>query len=73
MHAGVLRDVERQRIKRERQMDFETQAQLERELRKSQDVVETTGEAPGEAPLAPPDATAASMGAGVGIEGMKAK
>lgn len=43
MHAGVLRDVERQRIKRERQMDFEAQAQLERELRKSQSVVETMG------------------------------
>ena len=38
-------------------------AQLERELRS---VVETTGEAP-------PDATAASMGTGMGINGMEVK
>lgn len=71
MHAGVLRDVERQRIKRERQMDFEAQAQLERKLRKSQRVVDTTGEAP----EAPPGASAPSVGAGMGIdiEGVKAE
>ncbi|KAF8473834.1 cytochrome c oxidase assembly protein [Kalaharituber pfeilii] len=45
MHAGVLRDEERTRIKRERQLDFEMQAQLERDLRKSQTVVDTTAEA----------------------------
>ncbi|RPB25236.1 hypothetical protein L211DRAFT_836563 [Terfezia boudieri ATCC MYA-4762] len=46
MHAGVLRDIERQRIKKERQLDFEVQATLERELRKSQDVVDTSSQAP---------------------------
>ncbi|KAF8417234.1 hypothetical protein EV426DRAFT_645942 [Tirmania nivea] len=42
MHAGVLRDIERQRIKKERQLDFEVQAALEKELRRSQDVVDTS-------------------------------
>lgn len=46
MHAGVIRDVERQRLKHERQVDFEMQAALEKELRKSQDVVNTTAEVP---------------------------
>ena len=46
MHAGVLRDIERQRIKKERQLDFEVQAALERELRKSQDVVDTSSQTP---------------------------
>ena len=50
-------------------MDFEVQAQLERKLRKSQSVVDTTGEAP----EAPPGTTAASVGAGMGIEGVKAE
>ena len=45
MHAGVIRDEERSRVKRERQEDFELQARLERELRRSQEVRETTGEA----------------------------
>lgn len=50
MHAGVLRDVERQRIKRERQLDFEMQAALEKEFRKTQSVVDTTSEAPPDGP-----------------------
>ncbi|KAL1848764.1 hypothetical protein Plec18170_007775 [Paecilomyces lecythidis] len=38
MHAGVERDEERQRIKRERQAEFEMQRRLEEEYRKLQTV-----------------------------------
>lgn len=38
MHAGVIRDIEQQRIKKERQLDFEMQRQLEEEYRKVQRV-----------------------------------
>ncbi|KAL1979806.1 hypothetical protein VTN96DRAFT_5092 [Rasamsonia emersonii] len=38
MHAGVLRDEEKQRIKRERQAEFEMQRRLEEEYRKIQHV-----------------------------------
>lgn len=38
MHAGVIRDMEQQRLKRERQLDFEMQAELEKEYRKVQNV-----------------------------------
>lgn len=38
MHAGVIRDMEQQRIKKERQADFEMQRQLEVEYRKIQNV-----------------------------------
>ncbi|WEW59853.1 hypothetical protein PRK78_005334 [Emydomyces testavorans] len=38
MHAGVERDLENQRIKRERQLDFELQRRLEAEYRKIQTV-----------------------------------
>ena len=38
MHAGVLRDIEQQRIKKERQLDFEMQRALEDEYRKLQTV-----------------------------------
>ncbi|KAJ9628759.1 hypothetical protein H2203_002661 [Taxawa tesnikishii (nom. ined.)] len=38
MHAGVIRDMEQQRLKKERQLDFEMQAQLEAEYRKIQNV-----------------------------------
>lgn len=38
MHAGVIRDVEQQRVKRERQADFEMQRQLEEEYKKVQTV-----------------------------------
>ena len=38
MHAGVLRDMEQQRVKKERQADFEMQKALEEEYRKVQHV-----------------------------------
>ncbi|KAL8699620.1 MAG: hypothetical protein Q9201_005896 [Fulgogasparrea decipioides] len=38
MHAGVIRDMEQQRVKKERQADFEMQKQLEEEYRKVQKV-----------------------------------
>ena len=38
MHAGVIRDMENQRVKKERQADFEMQRQLEEEYKKSQSV-----------------------------------
>lgn len=38
MHQGVIRDMEQQRLKRERQVDFEMQRQLEEEYRKVQNV-----------------------------------
>ena len=38
MHAGVLRDMEQQRLKKERQLDFEMQKELEAEYRKIQTV-----------------------------------
>lgn len=38
MHAGVIRDIEQQRIKKERQADFQMQRALEEEYRKVQTV-----------------------------------
>ncbi|KAK3669180.1 hypothetical protein LTR78_010934 [Recurvomyces mirabilis] len=38
MHQGVIRDMEQQRVKRERLLDFEMQKQLEEEYRKVQNV-----------------------------------
>ena len=38
MHQGVVRDMEQQRIKKERQLDFEMQRALEEEYRKVQSV-----------------------------------
>lgn len=38
MHAGVVRDMEQQRVKRERQADFEMQKDLEEQYRKIQNV-----------------------------------
>lgn len=38
MHAGVIRDIEQQRVKKERQADFEMQRALEEEYRKVQKV-----------------------------------
>jgi len=38
MHAGVIRDVKQQRIRKERQADFEIQRALEEEYRKIQTV-----------------------------------
>jgi protein PET117 len=42
MHAGVVRDMEQQRVKRERQADFDMQRQLEEEYKKSQTVHDST-------------------------------
>ncbi|CAM1501145.1 Fc.00g103070.m01.CDS01 [Cosmosporella sp. VM-42] len=38
MHEGVIRDMEQQRIKRERQLDFDMQKQLEEEYKREQTV-----------------------------------
>lgn len=38
MHKGVERDVEKQRVRRERQADFDMQKALEREYLKIQNV-----------------------------------
>ncbi|KAF4450654.1 hypothetical protein F53441_6315 [Fusarium austroafricanum] len=38
MHEGVVRDMEQQRVKRERQLDFDLQKQLEAEYKKEQTV-----------------------------------
>ncbi|KAF1914186.1 hypothetical protein BDU57DRAFT_519025 [Ampelomyces quisqualis] len=46
MHAGVIRDYEQQRLKRERQADFEMQRALEEEYRKIQTVSDGRGSAP---------------------------
>ena len=45
MHAGVIRDYEQQRIKRERLADFEMQRALEEEYRKVQTVSDGGGPA----------------------------
>lgn len=42
MHVGVLRDVEQQRLKRERLADFEMQKQMEQEYKKLQSVQDTS-------------------------------
>jgi len=42
MHAGVVRDMEQQRVKRERKADFEMQRQLEEEYKKIQSVSDST-------------------------------
>jgi protein PET117 len=38
MHEGVVRDMEQQRIKKERQLDFDMQRQLEEEYKREQTV-----------------------------------
>lgn len=38
MHEGVVRDMEQQRIKRERQLDFDMQRELEKEYKREQTV-----------------------------------
>ncbi|RPB04549.1 hypothetical protein L873DRAFT_1799478 [Choiromyces venosus 120613-1] len=43
MHAGVIRDEERTRIKRERQLDFKMQQAMEKEYKKSQSVSPVNG------------------------------
>lgn len=40
MHAGVIRDMEQQKIKKERQADFAMQRALEEEYKKVQSVGE---------------------------------
>ncbi|RMZ77155.1 hypothetical protein DV737_g4491, partial [Chaetothyriales sp. CBS 132003] len=42
MHAGVIRDMENQRIKKERQADFEMQRRLEEQYKKLQTVHDST-------------------------------
>ncbi|KAI1389306.1 uncharacterized protein F4822DRAFT_196253 [Hypoxylon trugodes] len=44
MHQGVVRDMEQQRIKRERQLDFDMQKALEEEYKKGQTVRDSTAE-----------------------------
>lgn len=43
MHAGVIRDMELQRVKKERVADFEMQRKLEEEYRKEQPVTVHNG------------------------------
>ena len=43
MHAGVIRDMEQQKVKRERQADFEMQRALEEGYRKVQSVSDGIG------------------------------
>lgn len=47
MHAGVIRDIEQQRIKKERQADFDMQRALEEEYRRVQKVHDGQGDVPG--------------------------
>lgn len=61
MHQGVIRDMEQQRVKRERQLDFDMQRELEAEYKKVQSVRESTGESP----LPPPAVVAAAEGKGI--------
>jgi protein PET117 len=42
MHQGVIREMEQQRVKRERLADFEMQRELEQEYRKVQTVSDTS-------------------------------
>ncbi|KAK3381119.1 hypothetical protein B0H63DRAFT_560868 [Podospora didyma] len=48
MHQGVVRDMEQQRIKRERQLDFDMQRELEAEYKKSQTVRKTVADIEGQ-------------------------
>lgn len=60
MHEGVVRDMEQQRLKRERQLDFDMQRQLEEEYKKGQTVRNTTAEMEGK----PGPASGAIQGGG---------
>lgn len=42
MHEGVVRDMEQQRIKKERQLDFDMQKALETEYKRHQSVHSST-------------------------------
>ncbi|PFH56637.1 hypothetical protein XA68_16205 [Ophiocordyceps unilateralis] len=46
MHQGVVRDMEQQRIKRERQQDFDAQRALELEYKRHQNVHDSTAPEP---------------------------
>ncbi|KAI1122671.1 cytochrome c oxidase assembly protein [Nemania abortiva] len=46
MHQGVVRDLEQQRLKRERQLDFDMQRALEEEYKKGQTVSRSTDDIP---------------------------
>lgn len=50
MHEGVVRDMEQQRVKRERQLDFDMQRELEAEYKRHQTVHDSTSEADAKAP-----------------------
>ena len=43
MHAGVVRDMEQQKVKKERQADFEMQKAMEGEYKKVQNVHDGAG------------------------------
>lgn len=47
MHAGVVRDIEQQRVKKERQADFDMQRALEEEYKKVQQVHDSSEDAGG--------------------------
>jgi protein PET117 len=49
MHAGVIRDYEQQRVKRERQADFEMQKELQAEYLKYQTVHDSSTPEPPQA------------------------
>ena len=49
MHQGVVRDMEQQRVKRERQLDFDMQKMLEEEYKKGQTVSQSTDDIPDKA------------------------
>jgi protein PET117 len=44
MHQGVIRDMEQQRLKRERQADFDLQRALEAEYKKEQTVRDSSSD-----------------------------
>ncbi|KAI5458868.1 hypothetical protein BGZ63DRAFT_426187 [Mariannaea sp. PMI_226] len=50
MHEGVVRDMEQQRIKRERQLDFDMQKALEEEYKREQSVHDSIGTAESQTP-----------------------
>lgn len=47
MHQGVVRDMEQQRLKKERQLDFDMQRALEAEYKQEQSVRSTTDDISG--------------------------
>ncbi|KAI1006782.1 hypothetical protein K3495_g1434 [Podosphaera aphanis] len=50
MHQGVIRDLEQQRLKKERQQDFELQRALEQDYKKLQSVHDGGDPGPSENP-----------------------